>query len=109
MHLTPHIVMRGKWFHFVQRIPTDLLPLFPKPTIWKSLKAKWIDTEACIKAWRQRLQLLGKRTEWTIPLSITVSSSERISREEALKAIEKLVQGGQKKLPETLALVANYK
>lgn len=33
-----HLIRRGNRYIFVCRIPSDLSPLFPKPTIWKSLK-----------------------------------------------------------------------
>jgi hypothetical protein len=35
-----HLVKRGNRYHFVCRVPRDLLPLFPTPTIWKSLRAE---------------------------------------------------------------------
>lgn len=33
-----HLIRRGNRYSFVCRIPSDLSPLFPQPTIWKSLK-----------------------------------------------------------------------
>lgn len=35
-----HVIQRGKGYAFVCRVPRDLLHLFPKKTIWKSLKAE---------------------------------------------------------------------
>lgn len=35
-----HVIQRGKGYAYVCRVPRDLLHLFPKNTIWKSLKAE---------------------------------------------------------------------
>jgi integrase len=35
-----HIIKRGNHYHFVCRVPQDLLHLFPNITLWKSLKAE---------------------------------------------------------------------
>lgn len=33
-----HVVKRGNWFHFVCRVPSDLLGKLPKTVLWQSLK-----------------------------------------------------------------------
>jgi transcriptional regulator with XRE-family HTH domain len=71
--------------------------------------AAWINTGECVKAWRQRLQIQGTRTEWIIPVNFTISSRERISREDALRFVDKTVKTAQKKLPEGLIIMADYK
>jgi transcriptional regulator with XRE-family HTH domain len=71
--------------------------------------AEWINIEECIKAWRQRFQIQGKRYEWIIPVNVNISSKDRISREDALRLIEKMMNNAQKKLQGSLTIMTDYK
>lgn len=83
-----HIVKRGKYYHYVQRVPQDLLQHFPKPSIWKSLKTTDAKAAQVLAAGQEqrtqqlffqlRSNMLSKELEQRIVASYLQHGADRI-------------------------------
>jgi transcriptional regulator with XRE-family HTH domain len=59
----------------------------------------WLDVEQCIAAWRQHQNDEGRRSIWILPVSLTLESHEKITREEALAIVAKVINDATTRLP----------